>query len=90
MVKESITIRIPTDFETRPIAMLVQIASQYESTVYIEYDDKHVNAKSIMGMMTLALKNGDRVDVVTDGSDEAKAADGLSKYLEGLEVAVGQ
>ncbi len=76
--------------DTRPIAMLVQIASQYESTVYIEYDEKHVNAKSIMGMMTLALKNGDKVDVVTDGSDEAQAADSLSNYLVGEGVAVGQ
>ena len=76
--------------DTRPIAMLVQIASQYESTVYIEYDEKHVNAKSIMGMMTLALKNGDTVDVVTDGSDEAQAADSLSNYLVGEGVAVGQ
>ena len=76
--------------DTRPIAMLVQIASQYESTVYIEYDEKHVNAKSIMGMMTLALKNGDRVDVVTDGSDEAQAADSLSDYLVGRVAAAGQ
>ncbi len=74
--------------DTRPIAMLVQTASQFESTVYIEYDEKHVNAKSIMGMMTLALKNGDRVDVVTDGSDEADAAGNICKYLKG-ELAVG-
>ena len=90
MTRKTVEVSMQEGLDTRPIAMLVQIASQYESTVYIEYDEKHVNAKSIMGMMTLALKNGDTVDVVTDGSDEAQAADSLSNYLVGEGVAVGQ
>ena len=90
MTRKTVEVSMQEGLDTRPIAMLVQIASQYESTVYIEYDEKHVNAKSIMGMMTLALKNGDRVDVVTDGSDEAQAADSLSDYLVGRVAAAGQ
>ncbi len=90
MVSKKITIKIPTGLEARPVAMLVQVASRYESSIYVECEDKKVNAKSIMGMMTLALKNGDKVDVVTDGSDEAQAADSLSNYLVGEGVAVGQ
>ncbi len=71
------------DQDTRPIAVLVQMASQYDSTVYIDLDTKHVNAKSIMGMMTLALKNGDSVNVVTEGSDEDLAAERIGSYLTG-------
>ena len=61
MTRKTVEVSLQDGLDTRPIAMLVQTASQFESTVYIEYDKKHVNAKSIMGMMTLALKNGDKV-----------------------------
>ncbi len=88
MTRKTVEVSMQGGTDTRPIAMLVQTASQYEATVYIEYDEKHVNAKSIMGMMTLALKNGDRVDVVTDGSDEENAAGEICRYLKG-ELAAG-
>ena len=88
MTRKNVEVSIQDGLDTRPIAMLVQMASQYESTVYIEYDEKHVNAKSIMGMMTLALKSGDHVQVVTEGEDEARAAESIAQYLEGVEAAV--
>ena len=50
MIKKPVTIRNSMDMETRPIAHLVQEASQYKSQVYIEMDDKKINAKSIMGI----------------------------------------
>ncbi len=83
MTRKTVEVSMKEGLDTRPIAMLVQMASQYESTVYIEYEDKHVNAKSIMGMMTLTLKNGDRVEVVTEGDDETNAAEGMCRYLIG-------
>ncbi len=86
MTRKTVEVSINKGLDTRPIAMLVQIASQYESSVYIEYEDKHVNAKSIMGMMTLAMKDGDKVEVVTDGADEEAAAEGIVKFLTGEEV----
>lgn len=85
MTRKTVEVSMIKGLDTRPIAMLVQIASQYESSVYIEYEDKHVNAKSIMGMMTLALKDGDKVEVVTDGTDEEAAAGGIVKFLTGEE-----
>lgn len=69
--------------EARPIAMLVQIASQYDSSIYLETDGKKVNAKSIMGMMSLALKTGDEIVVRAEGEDEEKAVEGIEKYLSG-------
>ena len=51
--------------------MLVQEASQYASTIYIQVGEKHINAKSIMGMMSLSLADGEEITVVTDGEDEA-------------------
>lgn len=81
MKKKTVTVNVKNTADARPIAMLVQVASQFDSSVYIDCDTKHVNAKSIMGMMTLALRNGEKVTVVTDGEDEDKAADDIEKYL---------
>ena len=52
MIKKPITIQIADGLEARPTALLVQVASQYESSIYVENGDKKVNAKSIMGMIT--------------------------------------
>ncbi len=53
MIQKSIQIKLEEGLEARPVAMLVQVASQFESTVYINSEDRKVNAKSIMGMMKI-------------------------------------
>ena len=83
MISKDITIKIPSGLEARPIAMLVQVACQYDSSIYIQMQDKKINAKSIMGMMSLEIIEGETVTVVADGSDEAKALDNIEKYLTG-------
>ncbi len=83
MKKQSVQIQLKNGLEARPIAMLVQVASQYDSTIYIETGDKKVNAKSIMGMMTLILSAGDTVTVSADGKDEDAALEGINNYLSG-------
>ena len=67
--------------EATPIAHLVQLANQFKSQVYFEMDDKKVNAKSIMGMMSLVLSAGSHVTVVAEGQDEDEAVDALEKFL---------
>ena len=81
MIKKPITIQLSTGLEARPVAQLVQVASQYESKIYLECGPKRVNAKSIMGMMTLALSSGDNVTVEAEGSDEEQAAKAIVDYL---------
>ena len=76
-------IQLENGLEARPIALLVQVASQYESSIYIESEGKRVNAKSIMGMMTLVLSAGDRIVVSADGKDEEEAISGVEAYLCG-------
>lgn len=67
----------------RPIAKLVQIASQFQSKVCIKQDDKVVNAKSIMGMMTLGLVSGQSLGLEIDGEDENDAMDSIEAFLTG-------
>ena len=81
MIKKPITIQLSEGLDARPIALLVQEASQYSSTVYIEVADKQVNAKSIMGMMSLRLTPGEENTVVANGADEEEAAKGIETFL---------
>ncbi|MBR5577661.1 MAG: HPr family phosphocarrier protein [Lachnospiraceae bacterium] len=86
MMRKEMEIRIAGGLEARPIAVLVQVASQYESSIYLETEGKRVNAKSIMGMMTLALKAGEKIAVEAVGVDEEKAIEGIEKYISGQEA----
>ena len=81
MIKKPITINLSTGLEARPVAQLVQVASQFNSEIYVEIGKKRVNAKSIMGMMTLGLDMGDSIEVSTNGTDEEKAMEAIVEYL---------
>ena len=81
MKKKIITVELPDGLEARPAAMLVQVASQHDSRIYLESGSKRVNAKSIMGMMTLGLIAGQSITVEADGADEDQAVSEIEKYL---------
>ena len=81
MIKKPITIRLSSGLEARPVAMLVQVASQYESEIYVESGKKKVNAKSIMGIMAFNPSEGMSVDIVTEGKDEQEALVAIEKFL---------
>ena len=82
-MKKEIEIQMTTELEARPIANLVQIANQYRSSIYLELDEKRVNAKSIMGMMSMGLMNGTKVTIDAQGEDEAEAVAALEAILTG-------
>lgn len=81
MTKREITIQLPSGLEARPVALLVQVASQYTSEIHVESEGRSVNAKSIMGMMTLGLASGEKVVVIADGADEEAAVQNIEEYL---------
>ncbi len=70
MTEKSIEIKMAEDFDARPIAMLVQIASRHESSIHLVAEGKKVNAKSI-------------ITIVAEGSDEKEAVEHISDYLSG-------
>ena len=82
MIKKTMTIQLQSGLEARPVALLVQVASQHECSIYVEADNKKVNAKSIMGMMSLSVGCGDEIAVVTEGADEVEAANEIESYLK--------
>ncbi len=82
MIKKSIGVSNDTE-SARTVAMLVQIASRYQSSINILQENKTVNAKSIMGMMTLGLVPGQQLEITAEGEDEQSAMTSLEEYLVG-------
>lgn len=85
MKKTNISISLEDEQMARHIALLVQKASKYESAVYIQSGGKKVNAKSIMGMMTLGMDISEDLEILAEGSDEDAAIEGIITFLKGLE-----
>ena len=69
MIRRPVRINLNTGLEARPVAQLVQVASQFNSKIYVESGAKKVNAKSIMGMMTLGLDMGEEITLSANGED---------------------
>lgn len=83
MKDNNITVNLPKNAEDHPVAMLVQIASRFQSRIYMSEGSRRVNAKSIMGMMALGLNNGSELYVSAEGEDEDAAIMAISGYLLG-------
>ena len=83
MKKKDVQVQLSNGLEARPIAMLVQLASAYDSSIHMEKDGRKINAKSIMGMMSLSLDTGETITVTADGGDEDKALTDIEKFLCG-------
>lgn len=87
MEKKTVTIHVAATQSSAPAAtpaaMMVQIASQYESRIYVDCGSAHVNAKSIMGMMALDFASGSMIEITAEGADEAAAITGLEEFLTG-------
>ena len=86
MITKEIKIQIQNGLEARPVAVLVQVASQFNSSIYVESGAKKVNAKSIMGMMALGLDAGEEVVVSAEGDDETSAMEDIEKFLSAAEA----
>lgn len=86
MVTKNVKIQLVNGLDARPVAMLVQVASKFDSRIYLLSEGKKVNAKSIMGMMSLGLDNGEELEIMADGKDESAAVDALEQFLSSKEA----
>lgn len=83
MKTRNVVVNLKKGSGAMPVAMLVQVASRYESKIYITEAEKKINAKSIMGMMALGLENGTELSIAADGKDEADAVAAMGDFLDG-------
>lgn len=82
MTEKQVAVQLKTGLQARQAALFVQEANRYSSDVYLQKDDKKVNAKSIMGIMSLAISKGTDVTIQAAGSDEEAAVAGLAALIE--------
>ncbi|WP_270583594.1 HPr family phosphocarrier protein [Bacillus smithii] len=82
MIQKMVEVKLKTGLQSRPAALFVQEANRFSSEIYVEKDEKRVNAKSIMGIMSLAVGTGTKIRLITDGHDEDKALEALTEFLE--------
>jgi phosphotransferase system HPr (HPr) family protein len=74
-------IQVSASLDARPAALFVQTASQFASSIHLTIENKKINAKSIMGVISLGVLDGQNVIISADGKDEAQAVDRLEKFL---------
>ncbi|TXL64977.1 HPr family phosphocarrier protein [Cerasibacillus terrae] len=81
MVEKEVKIELETGLQARPAAQFVQEANRYSSHLFLEKDGKKINAKSIMGLMSLAITHGETVKLIADGPDEETALNDLVQFV---------
>lgn len=77
MISRNITIKNSVGLYARPATFFIQKANTYKSSIWIQKDDRRVNAKSLLGVLSLAISGGSTVTLIADGPDETDAISGL-------------
>lgn len=85
MVRQTVEIMNPTGLHARPASNFIKIASQLPCDVEIEKNGKIVNAKSILGLLALAITKGDKIDIITNGEKEDEGLRELVSFVANLE-----
>ncbi len=81
MIKKEFEIINKVGLHARPAALFVQTASKFKSQISIEKDNKTVNGKSIMGVLTLGASSGEKVTIIIDGPDENEAIQVIAEFF---------
>ena len=82
MIRKILKTSAEEGLQSKAAALLVQVAGRFSSNIWIEMANKRVNAKSIMGVLSLKIRRGDAFAVSASGEDEAAAADAITRLIE--------
>ena len=82
MMEKEVVVKMKPGLQARQAALFVQEANRYTADIFLKKDDRQVNAKSIMGIMSLAIAKGTKVTLMAKGTDEEKALSSLSEIVE--------
>lgn len=83
MAEQQVEVKIKPGLQARQAALFVQEANRFESDIFLQKDERKVNAKSIMGIMSLAIAHGTTVTLIAEGVDELKALESLTSIVGG-------
>ena len=82
MTSKEITIKNSVGLHARPATFFIQKANTYKSSIWVESGDRRANAKSLLGVLALAIVKDMKVTLIADGPDEAEALQGLSELVD--------
>ncbi|EZH66456.1 phosphocarrier protein Chr [Bacillaceae bacterium JMAK1] len=81
MIQREVNVSLKTGLQARPAALFVQEANRFGANVFLEKNGQEVNAKSIMGVMSLAIRKGTSITIKADGNDAEEALDALETFV---------
>ena len=81
MISRSVTISNSVGLHARPATFFVQKANSFKSSIWVEKEDCRVNAKSLLGVLSLGISKGTAITLIADGIDESAAIDGLAELI---------
>ena len=83
MISRSVTVHNSHGLHARPATFFIQKANSYKCSIWVEKEDCRVNAKSLLGVLSLGIVKGTEISLIADGADEAEAVEGLAALIEG-------
>ena len=82
MVSNNVTVQNSVGLHARPATFFIQRANEFKSSIWVEKDERRVNAKSLLGVLSLGIVKGVTITIIADGSDEEEAVKTLVELIE--------
>ena len=82
MFVKEVSVKNQVGLHARPATFFIQKSNEFKSSIWVEKDERRVNAKSLLGVLSLGIVGGTTIRIMADGSDEEQAVDGLVKLVE--------
>ena len=82
MVSNEVTVLNSVGLHARPATFFIQRANEFKSSIWVEKDERRVNAKSLLGVLSLGIVKGSKISIIADGSDEDEAVKTLVELIE--------
>ena len=82
MVAKEITVKNEVGLHARPATYFIQKANEFKSGIWVEKEERRVNAKSLLGVLSLGVVKGTTITVIADGADEAEAVEALATLID--------
>lgn len=82
MCVKEVMVQNQVGLHARPAMFFIQKANEFKSSIWVEKEERRVNAKSLLGVLSLGIVGGTMIDIIADGSDEQEAVDSLVALVE--------
>lgn len=82
MISREVTIKNSVGLHARPATFFIQKANSFKSSIWVEREDRRINGKSLLGVLSLGIVKGMSITIIADGTDEEEAIEGLATLID--------